>query len=126
MELTQDGTLQFNDAVLTDRRLTQATVGLYAELVGHDGCRLWASLLRVAAAMLAVQLLVLRHSLKPLDSIGAEVCAIESGISNASPFAPLGIMSLKTTVQAFLLARPMDYLAAGCVPTQLSVVLVLA
>ncbi len=177
-ELTQDGTLHVNDAELPDRRLTQATVGLYAELVGHDGRRLWqsrssaifipktvrtpigewlfervdhpqqpsvhrlqlqsawalesgdelpfivqvvdeadvlagqmrkfdrtlwASLLGVAAAMLAVQLLVLRHSLKPLDSIGVEVRAIESGQRDAlSESVPKELTPLTGSINALL------------------------
>jgi len=177
-ELTQGATLQVNEAELPDQRLTQATVGLYAELIGHDGRRLWqsrssavfipqtvktpigewlfervdhperptvhrlqlqsawaldggnelpfivqvvdeadvlagqlrkfdrtlwASLLGVAVAMLAVQLLVLRHSLKPLDTIGAEMRAIESGQRDAlSETVPKELAPLTGSINALL------------------------
>ncbi len=42
-EINDDATLLVNSLALPDPRLNQNTAGLYAELVGSDGSRIWQS-----------------------------------------------------------------------------------
>lgn len=67
---------------------------------------LWASLLASALALLAIQLLVLRRSLKPLLEIGKQVAAIERGDRDElSNQVPLELTPLSSGLNALLRAE---------------------
>lgn len=64
---------------------------------------LWATLLVAAIALLAVQLLVLRVSLKPLARIGQEIAEIENGQRDTlSETVPRELIPLASSVNALL------------------------
>lgn len=177
-DIDNDATLSVNTLALPDPMLGQSTAGLYAELVGSDGRKLWqststtswipdvtvrpigdwlfettevnnasplhrlqlataweftngeefpfivhvvseadslarqlkrfdqtlwASLLGSAIALLVVQLLVLRYTLKPLHNIGEEVADIERGMRDSlSEHVPEELRSLTMGLNALL------------------------
>jgi two-component system sensor histidine kinase PhoQ len=177
-DIDNDATLSVNTLALPDPMLSQSTAGLYAELVGSDGRKLWqststtswipkvtvrpigdwlfetieddhssplhrlqlatawefangeefpfivhvvseadslarqlkrfdqtlwASLLGSAIALLVVQLVVLRYTLKPLHNIGQEVADIEHGYRDSlSEHVPAELRSLTMGLNALL------------------------
>lgn len=177
-DIDNDATLSVNTLALPDPMLGQSTAGLYAELVGSDGSKLWqststtswipdvtvrpigdwlfetahtndqgslhrlqlatawefangeefpfivhvvseadslarqlkrfdrtlwASLLGSAIALLIVQLLVLRYTLKPLHNIGEEVADIERGNRDSlNEQVPAELKSLTLGLNALL------------------------
>ncbi|MFT4726384.1 MAG: two-component system sensor histidine kinase PhoQ [Granulosicoccus sp.] len=177
-DIDNDATLSVNTLALPDPMLSQSTAGLYAELVGSDGRKLWqststtswipnitvrpigdwlfetaenngtsplhrlqlatawefangeefpfivhvvseadslarqlkrfdqtlwASLLGSAIALLVVQLVVLRYTLKPLHNIGEEVADIERGYRDSlSEHVPAELRSLTMGLNALL------------------------
>lgn len=177
-DIDETARLSVNSLALPDPRLNQSTGGLYAELVGSDGQRLWQSvstaswqpessvrpigdwlfetveregrpslhrlqlstawefdngeelpftvhvvdeadslsrqlkrfdqtlwgtLLASAAGLLIVQLLVLRHSLRPLHDIGDEVAEIEAGHRDSlSEEVPSELSALTSGLNALL------------------------
>jgi len=178
-EITPDARLVVDESALPERRLARPVAGLYAELVGNDGERLWqsrssigrtpavrvtpvgewtfdrlprdgampavdhlqlqsvwvlesgeelpfiahvadetgslgaelsrfertlwATLLGVALLLLAVQALVLRRGLAPLERLGADVRAIERGERDAlDPDVPRELVPLAGGLNALL------------------------
>ncbi len=78
---------------------------LLAELKRFDRT-LWATLLASAVALLIVQLLVLKRSLKPLEEIGDEVKLIENGERDAlSSDVPAELLPLSSGLNALLRAE---------------------
>ena len=78
---------------------------LLAELKRFDRT-LWATLLASALALLIVQLLVLKRSLKPLEKIGDEVKLIERGERDSlSSAVPTELLPLSSGLNALLRAE---------------------
>ena len=78
---------------------------LVAELKRFDRT-LWATLLASAIALLIVQLLVLKRSLKPLEDIGEEVTLIERGERDSlSSEVPSELLPLSSGLNALLRAE---------------------
>ncbi|MBX2881516.1 MAG: hypothetical protein KTR32_16340 [Granulosicoccus sp.] len=76
--------------------------GLNRQLERFDRT-LWASLLGSAAALLIIQILVLRYSLKPLLNIGQEVASIEKGEQDElTETVPLELEGLTSGLNALL------------------------